>query len=83
VQRTVIFVAKIGEIKVEGAAHRNINSILRCAAPEKSVLFLDFDLIFRNDSENIISVNSNFGLTLIFYLIKKEQFTALFYEIFV
>jgi hypothetical protein len=35
VQRTVIFVAKIGEIKVEGAAHRNINSILRCAAPSK------------------------------------------------
>ncbi len=34
-QRTVIFVAKIGKIKVEGAAHRNINSILRCAAPSK------------------------------------------------
>jgi hypothetical protein len=35
VQRTAIFVAKIGKIKVEGAAHRNINSILRCAAPSK------------------------------------------------
>jgi hypothetical protein len=35
VQRTAIFVAKIDKIKVEGAAHRNINSILRCAAPSK------------------------------------------------
>jgi hypothetical protein len=35
VQRTAIFVAKIGKIKVEGAAHRDINLILRCAAPSK------------------------------------------------
>jgi hypothetical protein len=32
VQRTVIFVAKIGKIEVEGAAHRNIefNIAVRC-----------------------------------------------------
>jgi hypothetical protein len=35
VQRTAIFVAKIGKIKVEGAAHRDINLLLRCAAPSK------------------------------------------------
>jgi hypothetical protein len=35
VQRTAIFVAKIGKIKVEGAAHRDIKLILRCAAPSK------------------------------------------------
>jgi hypothetical protein len=35
VQRIAIFVAKIGKIKVEGAAHRDINLILRCAAPSK------------------------------------------------
>jgi hypothetical protein len=27
--------SKIGKIKIEGAAHRNVNLILRCAAPSK------------------------------------------------